>query len=392
MKFGNLFKKKETVEKIDLDSRFLRQGRIGQGSMSRVWKAEDKRNQQVVALKVLDKHKTIRYESRFNPEHHKPDEGTVAESLKHPYIVNTYEHGVTVDDEQYLVMDFIDGVGLSLLTEMQNEQMRRYRLRYMIQIGHAMDYFHKKNWIHRDLCPRNILVSSDDNNIKLIDFGLVVPNTAEFRKPGNRTGTANYMAPELIKRQPTDQRLDLFSYSVTCFEMYAKRLPWDAALTLDAVVQHINKPPIPISKLIPSIDGQIAETIMKGLAINPDDRWQSASQMTTAFKEAEKRIVMARRKKVVATQTGAPPAKTQQKKEAVRPGKTADEEIDDLAALAEAEVAEAEQRKKSRQATSPASSEAEQSAVEEPRNDKSNKQHSKSAKSAKSRKAKPASD
>lgn len=348
MKFGNLFNKKETVEKIDLDHRFIRHGRVGQGSMSRVWKAQDKRNQEVVALKVLDKHKTIRFEARFPPEYNKPDEGTVAESLKHPYIVDTYEHGITVDDEQFLAMEFVDGISLSLLTEMQNEQMRRYRLRYMIQIGHALDYFHKKNWIHRDLCPRNIIVSSDDNTVKLIDFGLAVPNTADFRKPGNRTGTANYMAPELIKRQPTDQRIDLFSYAVTCFEMYAKRLPWDAALTLDAVVQHINKPPVQLKKLIPSVDGQIAETIMKGLAIQPEDRHLSASQMTKSFKEAEKRIVMARRKKVAATQTGAPPRKTDEQT-ASKPVKAAEEEID-LAALAEAEMAETAEKRKSRAA------------------------------------------
>ena len=344
MKFGNLFSKKDKVEKVDLDDRFLKHGRVGQGSMSKVWKATDKRNQKEVALKVLEKHKTIRYEARFPPEYNKPSEGTVAMSLKHPYIVDTYEFGITSEDEHYLAMDFIDGIGLSLLTEMQNEQMRRYRLRYMIQIGHALDYFHKKNWIHRDLCPRNIMVSKD-NDIKLIDFGLVVPNTPDFRKPGNRTGTANYMAPELIKRSPTDQRIDLFSYAVTCFEMYAKRLPWDAALTLDAVVQHINKPPEQLTKLVPSIDGQIAETIMKGLAISPNERWQSASQMTNAFKEAEKRMVMERRRKNAAKKTAAPPSKSTKK-----PAKKAApvEEEFDLAALAKEEMAETESKRKAR--------------------------------------------
>ena len=58
---------------------------------------------------------------------------------------------------------------------------------------------------------------TEDNQLKLIDFGLVVPNTPPFQAPGNRTGTANYMAPELIKRQRTDQRIDVFSYAVTCW-------------------------------------------------------------------------------------------------------------------------------------------------------------------------------
>ncbi|MDB4614210.1 serine/threonine protein kinase [bacterium] len=350
MKFLNNIFGKDRVEKIDLDDRFIRHGRVGQGSMSKVWKAQDKRNQKFVALKVLDRAKMIRYEARFPPEYKKPAEGDIALTLKHPYIVETMEWGVTKDDEHFLVMDFVEGIGLALLTEMQNEQMRRYRLRYMIQIGHGLDYFHKKNWIHRDLCPRNIMVSEKENNIQLIDFGLVVPNTSDFRKPGNRTGTANYMAPELIKRQPTDQRIDLFSYAVTCYEMYAKRLPWDAALTLDAVVQHINKPPVQLKELVPSIDDQIAETIMKGLAIDPNDRWQSAAQMTKAFKEAEKRMVMARRKKAGGNRTAsvkkADPATARRAAK-----KSADDEIDDLAALAAEEMAETKVKRKSRTKT-----------------------------------------
>lgn len=385
MKFLNNLFNKDKIEKIDLDDRFMRHGRVGQGSMSKVWKAQDKRNQKFVALKLLDKAKMIRYEARFPPEYKKPSEGDIAMSLKHPYIVETHEWGVTNDDEHFLVMEFVEGVGLSLLTEMQNDQMRRYRLRYMIQIGHALDYFHKKNWIHRDLCPRNIMVSSEDNNIQLIDFGLVVPNTADFRKPGNRTGTANYMAPELIKRQPTDQRIDLFSFAVTCFEMYTKRLPWDAAMTLDAVVQHINKPPVQLKALIPSIDGQIAETIMKGLAINPDERWKSAGQMTEAFKAAEKRMVMERRRKNAAKKTGAPGAKPGQAAKATkRPAKkTVEDEIDDLAALAEAEIAETHQKRQSR-TTAPEES----AAPESPKK----RVKKKSPRAGKPKKKKPSSD
>ena len=81
-----------------------------------------------------------------------------------------------------------------------------------------------------------------------------MPNTPEFQAPGNRTGTANYMAPELIKRQRTDQRIDIFSYAMTCYEMWAKRLPWDAAETLEAVMQHINMPPVDIRKLVRRIE------------------------------------------------------------------------------------------------------------------------------------------
>jgi len=216
-------KTKDKVEKIDLNLRFHLIGRVGQGSMSKVWRAEDKMSGQFVAVKLLDKEKTARFEERFKGLN-KPGEAEIALSLRHPFIVKTLEVGRTLEDETFLVMDYVEGSGLGLLVDLQSEDMRRYRTRYMIQIGEALAYFHEQNYIHRDVCPRNIMVT-EDHRIQLIDFGLTVPNTPDFQKPGNRTGTANYMAPELIKRRPTDHRIDVFSYAVTCYEMYASGIP-----------------------------------------------------------------------------------------------------------------------------------------------------------------------
>jgi serine/threonine protein kinase len=119
----------------------------------------------------------------------------------------------------------------------------------------------------------------------------VVPNTEPFRRPGNRTGTVSYMAPELIKRQQTDQRIDVFSYAVSCFEMYTRRLPWDhSGVSLEMVLQHINQPPADIRALVPEIDEQIADAIMIGLATHPSDRWSSVTQMLREFRDARKRL------------------------------------------------------------------------------------------------------
>ena len=304
--FEKLFSKKPAHEQTDITKRFTLHGRVGQGSLSRVWKATDLKSGRLVALKVLDKEKTLKFEERFRGLN-KPSEGDIALSLNHPNIVRTWEFGWTTDDEMFLVMEFVEGVGLALLVDLQNEEMKRYRLRYMIQIGEALQHFHQQNWIHRDICPRNVMIA-DDKSARLIDFGLVVPNTPEFRRPGNRTGTASYMAPELIKRQPTDQRLDIFSYAVTCFEMYTKRFPWDAALTIDAVLQHINKPPVEISTLLPGIDKQIAAAIMRGLKANPDERWQTVGEMVSEFRDAEARLVRLAREAAAARASAAAPS------------------------------------------------------------------------------------
>lgn len=282
------FQKKTKVAKVDIAKRFDLIGRTGQGSMSRVWRARDTASGREVALKVLDRNKTLRFESRFPPGL-KPAEGEIAVLLKHPNLVNTLEHGITTDDEPFLVMDFVEGFGLSFLVDMQNEMMQKHRVNFMVQLAQGIEYLHKEGFIHRDLCPRNVLVDPK-GVVKLIDFGLVVPNTPAFQAPGNRTGTANYMAPELIKRQKTDQRIDVFSFSVTCFEMYTKLMPWESGETLEAVMQHINKPPKDIRNLVEGIDEQIAATIMKGLERDPQDRWQSISEMLVSLREAKKRV------------------------------------------------------------------------------------------------------
>ena len=281
-----LLNPKPKVVKLDINRRFQLVSRVGQGSMSKVWRAIDGRTGKTVALKLLDIEKTKRLESRFiGIRTRKPTEGEVAVTLKHPHVVQTFEFGITTNNEQYLVMEFVEGISLSYLVDAQNEVMKRNRLRMVVELGEAIEYFHKQNWIHRDICPRNVILDQE-YSIKLIDFGLVVPNIPEFQAPGNRTGTANYMAPELIKRQRTDQRIDVFSYAVTCYEMYAKRLPWEAAETLDAVLKHINSPPDDIKKHVPDIDPRIADAIMQGLAFDPRDRWQTMTEMVNELREA----------------------------------------------------------------------------------------------------------
>lgn len=287
--FGSLFGPKDDVERFDIPKRFELIARTGQGSMSKVWRAKDSHSGRVVALKVLDYEKTLRLESRFVGMN-KPTEGEIAITLKHPNIVQTLEHGITTEDEQFLVMEFIEGISMTFLIDVQNDLMKAKRLHFIIQLGEAIEYVHQQNWIHRDICPRNVLITEEDQQVKLIDFGLLVPNTQTFQAPGNRTGTAMYMAPELIKRQRTDQRIDIFSYAVTCYEMYTRRFPWEGGETLEMVLQHINTPPEDIRKLCPEIDSQVADTIMRGLKSHPDDRWSTIADMLVPLREAHERL------------------------------------------------------------------------------------------------------
>lgn len=284
----NFFKKlfAPKVVRTDIERRFELIGRVGQGSMSKVWRARDSKSGKVVALKVLDLEKTRKFEARFS-KIKKPTEGEIAVTLKHPHIVRTSEYGTTLRDEQFLVMEFIEGVSLSFLVDVQNELLQQNRLKFMIELAEAIEYFHRSNWIHRDICPRNVLVDQAQS-IKLIDFGLVVPNTPVFQQPGNRTGTANYMAPELIRRRKTDQRIDIFSYSVTCYEMWTKRLPWEGGggntQTIESLMQNMNNPPDSIVEFAPSIPAGVADAIMKGLETEPAQRWSTMGEMLSVLR------------------------------------------------------------------------------------------------------------
>jgi serine/threonine protein kinase len=294
--FRSFFRRRPRTQKVDLSQRFDLVVRLGTGSMSKVWRAVDRSTGRGVAVKILDREKTLRYESRFI-DRVKPTEGEVAVQLDHPNIVRTFEYGRTVNDEQYLVMELIEGIGLAYLVDTQNEALRARRLRIMIELGEAIEYFHKENWIHRDICPRNVLMDKQ-HTTKLIDFGLVVPNTPAFCEPGNRTGTANYMAPELIKRQRTDQRIDIFSFAVTCYEIWARDLPWPSitGASLEMVLKRINQKPRDLKELAPEVDSQVATAVMRGLESEPRDRWPSMTEMLAEFREAEKRLTPPKRK------------------------------------------------------------------------------------------------
>lgn len=275
--------------KVDLNERFTFHGTIGPGSMSKVWRVTDKVSKRRRALKVLDMGKTQQFEERFkNVE--KPSEAEIALELKHPYIVQTIEVGVSHEGRQFLLMEYIDGRPLSYLIDLQNDQMKSYCLQYMIQLGQAVQHINESGWIHHDLCPRNIMVSNKDNKIKVIDFGLTVPNTPEFHQPGNRTGTAQYMAPELIKRQKIDQRIDVFAYAMTCYEMITGRLPWESNNTQESVMQYLNSEPLDIRELKPKLDPQIASTVMIGVSPNPIARFAKAGDMVAQLTEAFRRL------------------------------------------------------------------------------------------------------
>ncbi|HEV3258502.1 MAG TPA: serine/threonine-protein kinase, partial [Gemmataceae bacterium] len=227
-------KPKSNLPRIDVNKRFEMLGRTGQGSMSKVWRARDRSFGRVVCVKILDKDKTAKFEARF-PGLHRPMEGAVLTALRHKNVVQTFEYGLTMTGEQYLIMELIDGMGLNFLIETKSAHLEGRRIDFLTQMADGLEYIHQQGYLHRDICPRNVMVTTDDV-VKIIDFGLTIPYRPEFCKPGNRTGTINYLAPELIKRVTTDHRVDLFALGVTAYEMFTGSLPWEKAQSMQTLL------------------------------------------------------------------------------------------------------------------------------------------------------------
>jgi serine/threonine protein kinase len=277
-------KPKSNLPKIDVRKRFDLLGRTGQGSMSKVWRARDRSLGRVVCLKLLDKEKTAKFEARFVGLT-KPREGAICMALRHKNVVQTYEYGLTTEGEFYVVMELIEGLGLNYLIETRSPQLEGHRVNFLGQIADGLEYMHKQGYLHRDICPRNVMVTRD-GQVKLIDFGLTIPNRPEFCRPGNRTGTPNYLAPELIRRTTTDHRVDLFALGVTAYETYTTNLPWEKTESLQTLLSHMNSPGKDPREFVPKMDKVTAQFLRKAIERDPRERFQSAAE----FREVLQRL------------------------------------------------------------------------------------------------------
>ncbi len=287
--FSNLFgggpkkPKAKKLLKIDVSKRFDLLGRTGQGSMSKVWRARDKQLGRVICLKVLDKAKTAKFDARF-PGLARPMEGEICTMLRHKNIVQTFEYGLTTQGEQYLVMELIDGMGLNFLIETNSPSLKGHRVDYLSQIADALEHLHGRRFLHRDICPRNVMVTKD-GVVKMIDFGLTLPYTPDFCKPGNRTGTPDYLAPELIRRTTTDHRIDVYALGVTAYEIFTGTLPFEKARgSMDVLNKHINTAGRDPREIKPDMDDQTARFLLKAIERDPNLRFQSAADFREALK------------------------------------------------------------------------------------------------------------
>jgi serine/threonine protein kinase len=275
-------------DRVDLRERFEILRKAISGTMSKFYMARDRKTDRIIGLKIADREKLTMFEARFKGLK-KPSEGEIAATLHHPLVVETYEYGMSRDRLQYIVMEFVKGPGLHQLLYNRDPCIDGHRLQLVRQMAEALEYVHEQKYIHRDVCPRNFIYDTESGNIKLIDFGLSVPARPEFMGPGNRTGTPLYMAPEVVRRRSTDQRLDIFAMGVSAYQICTFELPWRVVETTgQAALAHDTQAPHDILEYRPTLNRNLAKAIMRCMHPKPNDRPASVSDFLKSIRSVER--------------------------------------------------------------------------------------------------------
>ena len=168
------------------------------------------------------------------------------------------------------MQEFIEGQLLHSLLAAKKPLPPAQRIDLIRQAATAIAAVHAAGFVHRDICPRNFMLRPD-GRLVLFDFGLTVPDKPVFLQPGNRIGTPNYMAPEVVRRRQADKRLDVFSFGVTAYEIGTLASPWPRGSTGAAALAH-DTPPADIRVGWPDIPPALADAIMACLAADPAKR------------------------------------------------------------------------------------------------------------------------
>jgi len=185
-------------------------------------------------------------------------------------------------DNWYIALEYANGG--SLRDKLNHEKRIKIReaIEIISQVGSALDYAHSKGVIHRDVKPTNILfkkLPSGETRVLLSDFGIAKVRILEGIE--GAIGTPGYMSPEQAAGKDIDHRSDIHSLGTVLYEMLTGKVPFEGT-TLDK----IHQPPLPPSKINPHIPREVEAVIMKALAKNPEDRFQSTKEMVAALQEA----------------------------------------------------------------------------------------------------------
>src|SRR5436309_11457584 len=241
--------------------------------MADVYLAEDQELGRRVAIKILNgRHANDdQFIERFRRE------AKNAAALNHPNIVSIYDRG-EAEDTYYIAMEYLDGRTLKELVVGRGPAPVNVAVEYARQILSALRFAHRHGIVHRDIKPHNVLVDRE-GRVKVTDFGIARAGTSQMTEAGSIVGTAQYLSPEQARGGEVDQRSDLYSLGIVLYELLTGKTPFEGDTPVEIAMKHLSTPPQPPSKLRPDIPPELDMVVLRALAKDPDDRYQSADEM-----------------------------------------------------------------------------------------------------------------
>ncbi|MBE6951590.1 MAG: Stk1 family PASTA domain-containing Ser/Thr kinase [Ruminococcaceae bacterium] len=262
-----------------LDGRYEILEPIGTGGMAVVYKARCHRLNRLVAIKILkdELSKDEEFRNRFHGE------SQAVAMLSHPNIMSVYDVS-THDDADYIVMELIDGITLKQYMEKKGTLNWKETLHFAMQIAKALEHAHGRGIVHRDIKPHNVMVLKN-GSVKVTDFGIARLMSQSNTLTKEALGSVHYISPEQAKGGRVDNRSDLYSLGVVMYEMMTGRAPYDGDSPVAVAIQHINGGATMPSVLNPNIPGGLEQIIMKCMATDPAQRYNSATALLYDLEE-----------------------------------------------------------------------------------------------------------
>jgi serine/threonine-protein kinase len=256
------------------DGRYRIVRKLGTGGMADVYLAEDQELGRRVAIKILnDRHAADdQFVERFRRE------AKNAAGLSHPNIVSVYDRG-TAEGTYYIAMEYLDGRSLKELIIGRGPAPVRTAVEYARQVLAAVGFAHRHGIVHRDIKPHNVLVAGDEGRLKVTDFGIARSGASQMTEVGSIIGTAQYLSPEQARGSPVDQTSDLYSVGVVLYELLTGQVPFTGDTPLEIAMKHLSEVPKPPSELRPEVPHDLDLVVLRALAKDPDDRYQTAEEM-----------------------------------------------------------------------------------------------------------------